>query len=361
MAPLFFVFLTSSMTFQTPAGPPVVNADHSVSFAFKSPNAQKVEINVEGHGTHPMSKSSDGVWTYTSPPLPPQIYGYTISVDGTAQLDPSNPEIKPNLIWVSNMVTVPGNPPAAWEVQAVPHGAIHHHFYRSKVIGIDRDYFVYTPPNYRPNGEKLPVLYLLHGYSDTAVGWTEVGKAHVILDNLIAQKKANPMIVVMPLGYGLPNFASPTQKFTRQDSVTHMNNFREALLTEVMPRVAEDYRVRTDRDHTAIAGLSMGGGESLFVGLTNPDKFAYVGGFSSGGFPVDKPEDLLGTPKGKDFKLLWMTCGTDDSLVGFQRGFAQWLKDHGYPITTSETAGGHEWLLWREDLIQFAGRIFSDR
>lgn len=340
------------------AGPPIVNADHSITFTFKSPNAQKVMVNVEGQGEIEMKKSDDGVWSVTTKPLKPQIYGYTLNVDGTALLDPNNPVVKPNLIWQSNAVLVPGTPPEAWEVQDVPHGELTHHFYNSKVIGDQRDYFVYTPPNYRAGKDRLPVLYLLHGYSDMANGWSEVGKAHVILDNLIAQRKAKPMIVVMTLGYGIPNFVSPGFKWERKDVIRSYSNYRDALFTEVMPQVEKDYRVQADRGHRAIAGLSMGGAESLFVGLNNLDKFDYIGAFSSGGFPADKPDEIIAEFPRKDVKVLWMSCGTSDGLIGFQRGFVSWLKEKGMPIEARETAGGHEWLLWRDDLIQFTGKIF---
>jgi enterochelin esterase family protein len=339
------------------AGPPVVNPDHSISFSLKSANAQKVEVNVEGNGTLAMTKAGD-VWTATTKPLKPQIYGYTYSVDGTSILDPNNPEIKPNLIWLSNMVTVPGSPPELWEVRNVPHGELHHHFYRSAAVGDERDYFVYTPPAYRSGTDKLPVLYLLHGYSDTANGWSEVGKAHVILDNMIAEGRAKPMIVVMPLGYGTPNFVQQNQKWDRATVRSSYGNFRKSLLDEVLPQVEKNYRVSANRENRAIAGLSMGGAESLFIGLTNLDRFAYVGGFSSGGFPADKPEEVIPPFNRKDLKVLWMACGTEDGLIGFQRGFSSWLKAQGMPIETKEVPGGHEWLLWRQFLIEFAPKLF---
>src|SRR5208337_3575425 len=153
-----------------------------------------------------------------------------------------------------------------WEINLVPHGVIHHHFYRSGIVGDDRDFYVYTPPAYNPEAKKLyPALYLLHGFSDDASAWTAVGRAHVILDNLIAQGKAKPMIVVMPLGYGAPEILSPTFHGFRDSSLVdrNMDRFRQALLTEVIPQVEKIYRVSPDRQSRAIAGLSMGGAESL--------------------------------------------------------------------------------------------------
>ncbi|MGV3616824.1 MAG: esterase [Fimbriimonas sp.] len=348
---------------QGPLISPQVNPDRTVTFRLRAPNAAKVELSLEGNPSLPMTKASDGVWSVSTKPLGPDIYGYSFAVDGTTTLDPLNPQMKPNLIWPSNLVTVPGTPPEVWEAQNVPRGEVHHRFYRSKVIGDDRDYLVYTPSGYRQSKVRLPVLYLLHGFSDTAIGWTEVGKAHVILDNLIARGQAKPMVVVMPLGYGVPGFASPGGRAFSDRNLNRENftKFRQALLTEVMPQVEKDYRVSTKREDRAIAGLSMGGAETLFTGLNYPDKFAYVGAFSSGGLPADQPEEVfadLTAEKTKGIKVLWMACGTGDGLIGFQRGFADWLKKKGIAVETKETPGGHTWMLWRRNLAEFAGKIF---
>ena len=184
---------------------PTFIADRTVTFRFKDPNAQAVTLNLEGAKPVPMTKDAEGVWTVTTAALEPDIYGYSFVADGVGLLDPNNSSIKPNYLFFSNMVHVPGANPLPWEVADVKHGEIHHHFYKSAIIGDQRDLFVYTPPGYDAKGKtKYPVLYLLHGYSDDASGWTAVGKANVILDNLIAQGKAKPMVIVMTLGYGAP-------------------------------------------------------------------------------------------------------------------------------------------------------------
>lgn len=342
---------------------PEVHSDRTVTFRLRAPNAQKVELSLEGAPSQAMTKGADGTWSVRTKALAPDIYGYSFNVDGTGMLDPLNPKMKPNLIWPGNLVTVSGSPAEDWEVQDVPHGEVSHHFYRSKTIGDQRDYLVYTPPGYRTGKSKLPVLYLLHGYSDTAVGWTEVGKANVILDNLIAKRKAKPMVVVMPLGYGVPDFASPGGRAFGDRKLTTENfvKFREALLSEVIPQVEKDYRISPKREDRAIAGLSMGGAETLFTGLNHPDKFAYVGAFSSGGLPANEPAEVFPTVTGastKGIRVLWMACGTEDGLIGFQRGFATWLKGKGVAVETKETPGGHVWMLWRRNLAEFAGRIF---
>jgi len=342
---------------------PQVHADRTVTFRLRSPNAVKVELSLEGQPGLSLQKQADGVWSVTTKALAPDIYGYSFNVDGVTVLDPDNPETKPNLIWQSNSLTVPGNPPEAWEVQDVPHGQLNRHFYKSKIIGDQRDFYVYTPPGYSAKSAKLPVLYLLHGYSDTANGWSAVGKAHVILDNLIAKGKAKPMLVVMTLGYGVPGFASPgSQSFGNRDLVKqNYAKFAEALLMEVIPMIESDYRVSAKQEHRAIAGLSMGGAESLLIGLNHPTVFGALGAFSSGGFPATNPAEILpnlDVAKANKLSPFFMACGTEDGLIGFQRDFTGWLKGKGIDVKTKETPGGHTWPLWRRNLIEFAGMIF---
>ena len=370
MITLGALFAIASVGFVTlsqggkPTVSPEVHTDNTVTFRLSSPNAKSVTVSIEGNGNLALTKGANNVWEGTSKPLEPDIYGYTLNVDGIAMFDPLNPAIKSNLIYVGNMVTVPGDPARVWEVQNVPHGEVTHHFYQSGIIGDERDYFVYTPPGYRKSRGTLPVMYLLHGYSDIANGWTVVGKANVILDNLIAQKKVKPMIIVMTLGYGVPDFVTRDGRgFSDRNRLTkNFTLFRQALLEEVIPRVESDYRASKKQSDRAIAGLSMGGAETLFTGLNNPDKFAYVGAFSSGGLPADKPETFFPNVTGestKNIKVMWMSCGTSDGLIGFQRGFAKWLEDKGVKVKTNETPGGHEWLLWRRNLAEFAQMIFK--
>ncbi|MGH9402314.1 MAG: esterase, partial [Terriglobia bacterium] len=234
---------------------PEVHPDHTVTFRFHDPNAQKVSLSLEGssHPT-PMEKGDDGVWSATTAPLDPNLYGYSFVADGVGLMDPSDPLIKPNLLNPQSMVLVPGSSPMPWEVTDVPHGVVHHIYYHSGVVGDNRDFYVYTPPGYNPKAkEKYPVLYLLHGYSDDASGWTAVGRANIILDNLIAQEKIKPMIVVMPLGYGAPEIVSRAGPGFRNRNLVedNMTKFRDALLTEVIPQVEKDFRAKTDRKDRA--------------------------------------------------------------------------------------------------------------
>jgi enterochelin esterase-like enzyme len=340
-----------------------VHSDNSVTFRFRAPNAQEVKLGREGAEPLPMQKDDSGIWSVNTPPLSPDYYGYSILVDGVRSIDPYNHRLKPNLLSTENMVHVQGPPSLPWELNDVPHGEIHHHFYKSAAASDDRDYYVYTPPGYEPASKKTyPVLYLLHGYSDDASGWSAVGRANVILDNLIAQGKAKPMIVVMPLGYGTMEIIRLGWGAWSHTDVRDQNfsRFREALLTEVMPKVESEYRVMKDRNSRAIAGLSMGGSESLLTGLNNLDRFAWIGAFSSGGLPEPFEKDFPGLDARANppIRLLWIACGTEDRLIQVNRDLRQWLQGKGIQHTYIETPGMHTWMVWRRNLAEFAPLLF---
>ncbi len=373
----FFTAVASVSHAQTPQRPPTapppppplispeVQSDHRVTFRLRDPNAKEVMFAREGTQPVPMQKDDQGVWSITTEPLEPDYYGYTLVVDGVGLIDPSNSLIKPKLLFTQSMVHVPGPSSLPWELNDVPHGTVHHHFYRSGVVGDNRDYYVYTPPGYDPTAKQLyPVLYLLHGFSDDASGWTAVGRANVILDNLIAQDKAKPMIVVMPLGYGAPEIV--TRGFTAFRDVSlrqrNMDRFRDALLTEVIPQVEKTYRALTDRNSRAIAGLSMGGAESLYSGLNALDHFAWVGAFSSGGLGEDFNAQFpsLDSKANAQLHLLWIACGTEDRLIEPNRKFREWLASKGIQHTDIETTGMHTWMVWRRNLAAFASLLFQN-
>jgi enterochelin esterase family protein len=347
-----------------PPPPPVspeVHADGRVTFRVRAPGAREVAVSREGAEPLPMRKDDQGVWTVTTTPLEPDLYGYNFEVDGVRTLDTANPRLKPNLVWMQNLLHVPGREAAPWDVRDVPRGAVHRHFQRSKVVGDDRDFYVYTPPGYRAEGAALyPVLYLLHGYSDEADAWTAIGRAHVILDNLIADGKARPMLVVMPLGYGAPEIVRPAPFRDPELRQRNYDRFREALLTEVVPAVEKAYRVIPDRGSRAIAGLSMGGAESLLVGLNAVDRFAWVGAFSTGGLSEDLDAAFPGfdAKVNERLRLLWIACGTEDRLIGTSRQVRAWLDRKGVRHTAVETPGAHTWMVWRRNLAAFVPMLF---
>lgn len=358
--------LLSALAQQPPARivSPQIHPDKRVTFRFRAPTAKEVLLSREGSSRVAMQKGDDGVWTLTTDPLAPDMYGYSFIVDGVSNMDPMNFLIKPNLLNPQSMVHVAGNNP--WDVADVPRGTVHRHFYRSGIVGDDRDYYVYTPAGYDPGSKKTyPVFYLLHGFSDDASGWTAVGNAHVILDNLIAQGKAQPMIVVMTLGYGAPEIVSPSAQGLRDPNIRQrsFDRYRDSLFQEVIPRIEKDYRASKDRAARAIAGLSMGGAESLFVGLNATDKFAYIGAFSSGGLGNDLPAQFpkLGPSANTDLRLLYISCGTEDRLIDSNRKFVELFQSKGVNATLRETPGAHTWTVWRRNLADFAPMLFQKK
>lgn len=343
---------------------PEVGPDLRVTFRIRLPHAQEVMLARDGAKPLPMQKDDQGVWSVSTDPLEPDIYSYSFEADGVSLLDPSNPLIVPNLLSRGNLVHVPGPASLPWQVNEVPHGVIRQHFYKSGVVGDNRDFYVYTPPGYDARSKRrYPVLYLLHGYSDDAQAWTAVGRANVILDNLIAQGKAQPMLVVMPLGYGAPEIVTGRNPGFRDPVLRQRNfdKFREALLTEVIPQVEREYRVLPKRDSWAIAGLSMGGAESLLTGLDTLDRFAWIGAFSSGGLGEDFAAAFprLDSSANSQLRLLWIACGTDDRLIAGNRQLREWLTSKGIRHTDIETPGEHSWMVWRRNLAAFAPLLFQ--
>lgn len=368
---LFSLVLTTVALAQQPRPPinsPEVHSDGRVTFRLLDPNAEKVTVSVEGMKEPiAMQKDQQGVWSVTTEVLAPDLYGYSYNADGTHFLDPSNTEIKPNLMGLSDVVHVPGAAPLPWEDTDIPHGLVHHHFYKSSVVGDNRDFYVYTPPAYDPTANiRYPVLYLLHGYSDDASGWTAVGKANLILDSLIAQNKIKPMIVVMPLGYGAPEIVHPTPGVSPFGNAAlrdrNFNYFRTALIDEVIPAVDRAYRTDPSRDARAIAGLSMGGSESLLTGLNRPDKFSWVAGFSTGGLGDDFAADFpqLNAAANSQYHLIWIACGTEDRLITMNRKLIAWIQEKGVHVTPIETPGMHTWMVWRRNLIAFTPLLFQN-
>jgi enterochelin esterase family protein len=366
MKPVLFAFTALVALAQQPPEQlisPEVHADKRVTFRFRAPSAREVLLAREGAARAPMQKDDKGVWSVTTEALEPDLYGYSFVADGVSLLDPLNPVMKPNLLNTTSMVHVPGPPTLPWEISNAPRGTVHRHFYRSAIVGDDRDYYVYTPPGYDARTSKsYPALYLLHGFSDDASGWTAVGQAHVILDNLIAQGKARPMLVVMPLGYGAPEIVSRggglRDPGLRQRS---FDRFRDALFNEVIPDVEKSYRVTKDRGARAIAGLSMGGAESLYVGLNAVDRFAWIGAFSSGGMGADydKSFPALDAKANDKLKLLWIACGLQDRLIDSNRKFLEFLKSRGVRYQWKETEGAHTWRVWRRYLAELAPMLFQ--
>jgi enterochelin esterase family protein len=345
---------------------PEVDQNGRVTFRLSAPNAKGVQLHCEAVKAATMLRDDQGVWSFTTEPLEPDLYVYSFEVDGVRTIDPKNPLIKYNLLNTESQVHVPGPQSLPWEISDAPRGQVHHHFYRSAAAGDDRDFYVYTPPGYDPAASaRYPVLYLLHGYSDDATAWVSVGRANVILDNLIARKQAKPMIIVMPLGYGTMDIVNAGWQRVRDRQLWQRNQdqFRETLLKEVIPTVEKNYRVLADRNSRAIAGLSMGGSESLLVGLNELERFAWVGSFSAGGLGTNLDSQFPGLDeKAKPkLRLLWVGCGEQDGLVGSNKALSEWLKSKGIEHTWVQTPGQHSFRVWRRYLAQFAPLLFQDK
>lgn len=352
---------------------PEVNADRTVTFRFRAPEATAVDLVGEitlGKGLQPMTKGEDGVWTITVGPLPPEIWSYNFRLEGVEVPDPSNPSIKPVPpgFPMSSFVEVPGNSPAFYDSRPVPHGDVRIVMYESKAMGVTRFLWIYTPPGYDESKVNYPVLYLLHGNGEAQNGWVMNGRANIILDNLIAEKKAQPMVVVMPQGHALQ--AAGVGPLVRLPGETKMysERFPKDLLGDIIPLIERRFRVIADADHRAIAGLSMGGGQALTIGLKHPDLFHYVLGYSAAvseqfmnGEEALKNVLPSAAEANSKLRLLWVSCGRQDFLYEANREFAETLKAKGVKLTYRETEGSHVWSVWRNNLDESAPLLFARR
>jgi len=342
---------------------PEVHADRTVTFRFFAPNTKAVFLEREGARRAALTKDEKGVWSSTTEPLAPDSYVYSYIVDGVQLADPANPLLKTIVTGGGeSIVHVPGPKDLLWETADVPHGTLHRHTIRSNVLGEDRSFWVYTPPSYSETGPKpYPALYLLHGVMEDATAWISAGQADVIMDNLIARGQANPMILVMPLGYG---FADPADHVgdlfaltTNQRKV--MDVFASTLLNEIMPEVEHHYRI--DKTKRAMAGLSMGGAQALYIGLSSPGLFNAIGAFSPAVIMYGSPDHFFPSLDVKNIekiKMLTIDCGKEDFLYRPVQVYRDWLKAKGITFTSIDTPGSHIWPVWRRNFVDFASKLF---
>jgi enterochelin esterase family protein len=302
-----------------------------------------------------MTKDSIGIWHVTMGPVKPDIYEYNFLVDGLQVVDPSNAWLKVWLRNSKNLVEIPGDEPMFYEEQQVPHGTIDIHKYQSKSLGVPRRLYLYTPPGYETNQDtKYPVLYLFHGFGDTEDAWTGIGRANLIMDNLIAGNKAKPFIIVMP--YGHTPASPPVMR-----SIGRYEAYEKDLIEDVIPYVQKCYRVSAEQKDRAIAGLSMGGGQSLTIGLGNLDLFGWVGAFSSAIPEGQKFDKLLAEPGSinEKLELLWIGCGRKDFLYEVNQKFLERLTTEKIKHVGHITDGAHEWRIWRNYLNELAPLLFK--
>jgi enterochelin esterase-like enzyme len=370
---------------------PEVGPDRQVTFRILAPTAQTVELRspgdipgVGGRGVAPpqLTKNADGVWQRTFGPLPAGAYRYVFAVDGLTVVDARNPMTSQTNTTVYSLAVVPGSD--VFDTKNVPHGAVATVHYNSTALGGIRRMHVYTPPGYEMNRERYPVFYLLHGAGDVDDSWSSVGRAGFILDNLIAANRAKPMIVVMPAGHvngagaalGAPVPAPAVQGMPGIG--TGPDPFASDFMADVMPYVEKNYRVLTERQSRAIAGLSMGGNQTLNIAIPHLEKFAYIGVFSSGiisgGRGAAAPAEnapfgeawekqnlaaLDNAVNKRGLSLLWFSTGKDDGLITTTRRTVELLKKHGFKPVFIESEGAHTWLNWRDYLSAFAPQLFQ--
>jgi enterochelin esterase family protein len=357
-------------TFAQNANPPVrspeIGPDRRVTFRLRAPAASTVVLTGEFlRGSQPLEKDAGGVWSVTVGPVEPEIYTYNFTIDGVRSIDPANPDVKTGSTasTIASILEVHGTQTAFYDPQAVPHGEIRTHWYASKSLGYTRRLTVYTPPGYDANTRaRYPVLYLFHGANADETAWTRLGRVNLILDNLLAAGKIRPFVVVMPFGYGAPPGSAPAGRGGSFGTV--VAEFSRDLLGDVLPFVDARYRTLTDREHRAIAGLSMGGMESLEIGLNHLDLFSQVGGFSPALTPANFETAFAGlkadpTGANRRLRLLWIGCGKDDSLFQASEAFSQFLTTAGIRHEFSRSEGAHTWIVWRRYLHQFAPMLFQ--
>ncbi len=367
---------------------PVVNSpevlpDGRIVFRILAPRAESVSLQASdipdlARGGPQFAKAENGVWEATIGPVVPGAYRYTFMVNGVAVVDPRNPSVSESNNNVWSLVYVPGTD---WmEAAKVPHGVVASVHYYSTALGRHRRMHVYTPPGYESGGSaKYPVFYLLHGAGDCDDSWSSVGRAGFILDNLIAAKKAKPMIVVMPAGHTSASFSMGGGR----GMGPMIDEFSQDFTRDIVPYIESHYRVLTDRRNRAMAGLSMGGMQTLNVAISDLAKYAYIGVFSSGIFgsgPKTPAAPGAPAPSGpapatpdfeqqhlatldnaalkKDLKLLWFATGSEDFLLNTTKASVEMLKKHGFSPVYKETGGGHTWINWREYLYEFAPQLF---
>jgi enterochelin esterase-like enzyme/L-ascorbate metabolism protein UlaG (beta-lactamase superfamily) len=349
---------------------PEVLSDRRVTFRIYAPQATRVTVTGEwGQGASDLTKDEQGIWSVTLGPFESNVHRYSFSVDGVQMLDPRNMATSESNSNIRSLVDIPGPDADFMAIKPVPHGALAEVWYQSPSWGTRRMH-IYTPPGYGASTDKYPVLYLIHGGGDNDDSWSTVGRAGFIMDNLLADKKAKPMIIVMPTW-------NPPQSTSGRGAAPGGANsggldqfggvFSKDLLEALIPWVESNYRVLPDRESRAIAGLSMGGTHTVYNGFGHPEKFAWVGVFSSGGGAerddfktqfasfLSKPDET-----NKMMKLIWIKVGDNDSMAGAStRQLQATLKDAGIKTTYGESGGAHTWINWRHYLNEFAPLLFQ--
>ena len=360
---LFVIFchMTINAQQRAPIVSPEIHADNTVTFRFMAPEAQKVELNAQFLKERTaMTKDENGLWYVKTQPVTPDIYPYCFVVDGVTVSDPNNVNLFPNERFKNSLVDVMGKTPLIHSIQDVPHGKITYEYYNSKILDDTRPLLIYTPPGYNSQSEKrYPVLFLIHGMTDTHETWYKVGRINFILDNLIAQGKATPMIVVMPYANTRLSYLG-TQISVTQD--TGVNLFNENLIKEIIPFVEHNYNVVANGANRAIAGFSLGGRQTLDAGLTYPDLFSYVCAFAPAAGIENFSNGIYASANDltSKLKLLYLSCGIDDTLYPRALDIEKKLNETGVPFEKFFNSGGHTWMNCRIYFSEITQKIFKE-
>lgn len=382
-----------------PQGPqvvsPQVNADRTVTVRVLAPKANEISVTGEllnGSDPKPMTKGDDGIWTATLGPLPPDVYTYAFNIDGVNTTDPRNPWVKlVSATGLASQVEVPGDGPQYYDSKPVPHGLVQIMTYESKATNATRQAFVYTPPDYNRTTTKYPVFYLLHGGGDLDPGWVMTGRANIIMDNLLAEKKAVPMIVVMPLARGggslgigpsgmSPGIAAAGNVMPgagrgaaggpggaagappAPTGPAPLQAFAQDFIGDLVPAIERTFRVSSRAEDRGIGGLSAGGAATVNTAFSRPDLFRYIVIMSAGA--PQNVEDLYpkffgnGAAAAKQMKMIWLAAGDGDFALNGTKALDEVLTKNGIKHSFKTTQGRHEWRLWRPHLYEFAQLLF---
>lgn len=349
---------------------PEVAADRRVTFRLRAPEAKAVTVSGDFGNEVEMRRAADGVWSATIGPLDPEMYVYYFTADGVRLLDPGNPQVKIGYVTstTTSLFTVSGDAASFYDVQDVPHGEIRTLLYKSRSNAVTRELTVYVPPGYEEaRNRRYPVLYLLHGFANDHHSWHRYGRANDILDNLLAQKKIEPFLVVMPLGYGGAHINGDGTGIPPKGAGTFGGDaalYERDLLEDIIPMIDGRYRTIADRKRRAIVGFSMGGGQAGRFGLRHLETFSQVGIMSAGmaGGPDAEPLATLAANKekaNKQIDLLWIACGKDDTAMKGAKTLHHALEQAGIEHTFLETEGAHHWRVWRRYLRDLAPLLFK--
>lgn len=339
---------------------PEQTAPGQVTFRYFAPNAKSVFVKGLRHRAPvALTQDAEGIWTATVSDLPADIYTYSLDVDGAPALDNHNRFVK-KWLTCESAIEVTGPEPTVYSLQSVPHGVVHRHGYTSLVSGRELACQVYTPPGYDPKARaRYPLIVLCHGNGDDEMAWVEMGRAHLIADNLMAKGLMKKALIVMPYGH-------PVWPIVQSQAYRDANDgaMEQALLKEIIPLVEAHYQVSRRPEDRAILGLSMGGGHALHTGLAHPEVFRWVAGFSSRA-PTENLDQRFRPwiqslqSKKTAPRLLWLGVGRDDDHLAGNEAFTAWLKQNHIPFTWKLTDGGHDWSLWREYFAEVGPLLFK--